>query len=163
MNLIFLPPPSTSWSCRQTPYPSLFRSVVATEYPNEDASSSPQKMCCGTSRYTLSFFSSTTAPVWLARGAPATKVSSPRLIIPMAESTENPRRRRSQDEGGREGQGLVLTMGHRGLPPLSVACSAHLVTNEMCALSDYWLYVRLMMGVNVPCAVFAGGRRRSWR
>lgn len=44
-------------------YPSLFRSVVATEYPKEEASSSPQKMCCGTSRYTLSFFRSTTAPV----------------------------------------------------------------------------------------------------
>ncbi len=135
------------------PHPSLFRSVVATEYPNEDASSSPQKMCWGTSRYTLSFFSSTTAPVWLARGAPATKVSSLRLIIPMAESTENPGRKSSTEE--EDGvRGFVLTMGLRGSSPLSVACSAHLLTNEMCALSDYWFYAKLMMGVNVLCAVF---------
>lgn len=83
------------------PHPSLFRSAVATEYPKEDASSSPQKICCGTSRYTLSFLSSTTAPVWLARGAPATNVSSLRLIIPLAESTENPgsRWRKKEEEG----------------------------------------------------------------
>lgn len=159
---------TTGWACVELhgmkifPHPSLFRSVVATEYPKEDASSSPQKMCCGISRYTLSFLSSTTAPVWLARGAPATKVSSPRLIIPMAESTENPERKKFRtDRDGRVGRrrkrvmGLVLTVGLRGSSPLSVAHSAHLPTNEMCALSDYWLYVKLMIGVNVRCAAFS--------
>lgn len=107
---------SSSWEeklhgMKTFPHPSLFRSVVATEYPNEDASSSPQKMCCGTSRYTLSFFSSTTAPVWFARGAPATKVSSPRLIIPMAESTENPGRKRTQDEPKGGGRGRKRVRG----------------------------------------------------
>lgn len=135
------------WSSWLTSYsafahPSLLRSVVATEYPNEEASSSPQKMCCGTNRYTLSFFSSTTAPVWLARGAPATKVSSPRLIIPMAESTENPRRwgrkEKQRRKERRKCSGLISTVGFRGSPPLSSPCSAHLLTNEMWALSDYW-------------------------
>lgn len=76
------------WWC--VSHPSWLRSVVETEYPNEDASSSPHRMNSGTRRYALSFFSSTTAPVWLARGAPATNVSSECCITPFAESTEKP-------------------------------------------------------------------------
>lgn len=76
------------WYC--VSHPSWLRSVVETEYPNEDANSSPHRMNSGTRRYALSFLSSTTAPVWLARGAPATKVSSVCCITPLAESTAKP-------------------------------------------------------------------------
>lgn len=62
--------------------------------------------------------------------------------------------------GGGKGQGLVLTVGLRGSSPLTVACSAHLLTNEMCALSDYWFYAKLMMGVNVcVLCLLVEGRR----
>ncbi len=96
------------------------------------------------------------------------EVHPPRRLAPRGSlcSWPNPQktlwgRERTEGEkraGGGRGQGLVLTVGLGGSSPHRVACPANLLTNEMCALSDYWFYVKLMMGVNVRCAMFASGR-----
>lgn len=82
-------------SSKNVSYPSPFRSTTATSYPKEDASPGPYKVCSTKSlvEALLSFFSRTTAPLWLALGAPATTVRPRLLVILCPESRENPRER----------------------------------------------------------------------
>lgn len=73
-------------------YPSPFRSTTATSYPKEDARPGPYKVCSTKSlpEASFSFFNRTTAPLWLALGAPATTVRLRLLVILCPESRENP-------------------------------------------------------------------------
>lgn len=74
-------------------YPSRFRSTTATSYPKEDAGPDPWRMCSTKSlpESLFSRFSRTTAPLWLALGAPATTVRSRLLVMRCPESRENPK------------------------------------------------------------------------
>lgn len=76
-------------------HPSPSRSTTATSYPKEEASPGPWKVCSTKSldEVSLSFFNRTTAPLWLALGAPATTVRSKLLVILCPESSENPGQR----------------------------------------------------------------------
>lgn len=73
-------------------HPSPFRSTTATSYPNEDASPGPSRTCSGVSMVDASpsFRRNTTAPLWLALGAPDTMMSLPFSVILWPESRENP-------------------------------------------------------------------------
>lgn len=73
-------------------HPSPSRSTTATSYPKEDASPGPWKVCSTTSlkEASLSFFNRTTAPLWLALGAPATTVRPKLLRTLCPVSRENP-------------------------------------------------------------------------
>lgn len=74
-------------------HPSPFRSTTATSYPKEDARPGPCSACSTESlaEASLSFFNRTTAPLWLALGAPATTVRPRLLVMLCPESRENPK------------------------------------------------------------------------